>query len=51
MFFDGDAVYAIEFHCHGTSSSEGVAAGVGGREATLFQVQKFDGSFKGAVDV
>ena len=28
MLFDGDAVNAIEFHGHGSSSSEGVAADI-----------------------
>lgn len=51
MLFDSDAVNAIEFHGHGSTCSEGVAADIVGHEATVFQVKGFDSVLEGFVDV
>lgn len=51
MFFDGDGVNPIEFHCHGTTCPEGVATDIVLGEAKLMEPHLLDGSFDCFVDV
>ena len=51
MFFDGDAVQAIKFHCHGPSCSEGMAADQLCAEAKLLEPKLCCCVFDGGVDV
>ena len=51
LFSDGVAVSSVEFHGHGTTGPEGVAAHESSGEAGGFEAQGLDGVFDVGVDV
>ena len=51
MFFDDDIVHAVEFHCHGPTSSQGVATYSLFSEAKLMQSEVEYGLFESFADM
>lgn len=51
MLLDDDAVHAVEFHGHGTASTQGMAADICSGEAESAKAKSDDGVFEVSVDV